>query len=44
MKGFNAMLVLPAVALFMLGVGAIAALGPARRGLSIQPNAVLKDD
>ena len=44
MKGFNAMLVLPAVALFMLGVGAIAALGPARRGLAIQPSAVLKDD
>ena len=44
MKGFNAFLVLPAVALFMLAVGAIAALGPARRGLAIQPSAVLKED
>src|SRR5687768_14733774 len=35
MKGFNAFLVLPAVALFMVAVGAIAALGPARRGLAI---------
>ena len=44
MKGFNAFLVLPAVALFMLAVGAIAAVGPARRGLAIQPSAVLKED
>jgi hypothetical protein len=44
MKGFNAFLVLPAVALFMVAVGAIAALGPARRGLAIQPSAVLKED
>jgi putative ABC transport system permease protein len=44
MKGFNAYLVLPAVALFMLAVGVIAALGPARRGLAIQPSAVLKED
>jgi hypothetical protein len=44
MKGFNAFLVLPAVAVFMLAVGAIAALGPARRGLAIQPSAVLKED
>ena len=44
MKGFNAFLVLPAVAIFMLVVGAIAALGPARRGLAIQPSAVLKED
>ena len=43
MKGFNALVVLPAVALFMLGVGAIAALGPARTGLAIQPSVVLKD-
>ena len=44
MNGFNAFLVLPAVALFMVVVGAIAALGPARRGLAIQPSAVLKED
>ena len=44
MRGFNAFLVLPAVALFMLGVGVIAALGPARRGLTIQPSIVLKEE
>jgi len=44
MKGFNAYLVLPAVGLFMLAVGALATLGPARRGLAIQPNVVLKQD
>jgi ABC-type antimicrobial peptide transport system permease subunit len=44
MKGFDALFVLPAVGLFMLGVGVIAALGPARRGLAIQPSAVLKED
>ena len=44
MRGFNASLVLPAVALFMLAVGVIASFGPARRGLAIQPSAVLKED
>lgn len=44
MRGFNAFLILPGVSLFMLGVGALAALGPARRGLSIQPSEVLKGD
>jgi hypothetical protein len=44
MKGFNAFIILPAVSLFMLGVGAIAALGPARRGLAIQPSVVLKEE
>ena len=44
MNGFNALLVLPAVAVFMLVVGVIAALGPARRGLAIQPSVVLKED
>jgi hypothetical protein len=44
MNGFNAFLVLPVVALFMIAVGAIAALGPARRGLKIQPSVVLKED
>jgi len=41
---FNTWLILPAVSLFMLGVGALAALGPARRGLAIQPITVLKED
>jgi ABC-type antimicrobial peptide transport system permease subunit len=44
LKGFNALLILPGVSLFMLIVGALAALGPARRGLAIQPSTVLKED
>ena len=44
MRGFNALVILPGVSVFMLVVGVIAALGPARRGLSIQPSAVLKAD
>ncbi|MGH7679842.1 MAG: ABC transporter permease [Gemmatimonadaceae bacterium] len=44
MDGFNALVIMPAVSLFMLGVGALAALGPARRGLAIQPSVVLKED
>jgi ABC-type antimicrobial peptide transport system permease subunit len=44
MHGFNAFLVLPGVSLFMLAVGALASLGPARRGLRIQPSVVLKED
>jgi putative ABC transport system permease protein len=42
--GFNAWVILPAVSLFMLAAGALAALGPARRGLAIQPSVVLKED
>jgi putative ABC transport system permease protein len=41
---FNALVIMPAVSLFMLIVGVLAALGPARSGLSIQPSAVLKGD
>ncbi|MEX2177392.1 MAG: ABC transporter permease [Gemmatimonadaceae bacterium] len=44
MRGFNAFVILPAAALFMLAVGVLAALGPARRGLAIQPSVVLKED
>ena len=44
MDGFNALVIMPGVSLFMLGVGALAALGPARRGLAIQPSVVLKED
>jgi predicted permease len=39
-----AVIILPAVSLFMLAVGVLAALGPARRGLGIQPSVVLKED
>ena len=44
MDNFNGFVILPAVALFMLIVGVLAALGPARRGLAIQPSVVLKED
>jgi putative ABC transport system permease protein len=44
MDNFNAEIVLPAVAFLMLAVGVLAALGPARRGLAIQPSVVLKED
>jgi putative ABC transport system permease protein len=44
MAGFNRAILLPGVSLFMMGVGAIAAMGPARRSLRIQPSAVLKGD
>jgi putative ABC transport system permease protein len=44
MTGFNRAILLPGVSLFMLGVGAVAAMGPARRSLRIQPSAVLKGD
>lgn len=35
--------VLPAVALLMVGVGLVAALGPARRGLAIDPTEALRE-
>lgn len=44
LRGFNAFVILPAVCLLMLAVGALAAVGPARRGLAIQPSVVLKED
>lgn len=44
MRGFNGWMIMSAVSLLMMIVGVLAALGPARRGLAIQPIAVLKDD
>lgn len=44
MDNFNGLVVLPVVAILMLIVGVLAALGPARRGLAIQPSVVLKED
>ena len=35
---------LPVIALLMLSVGMLAALGPARRGLRIQPTEALRED
>src|SRR5262245_52415931 len=40
----NAAVVLPLVALFMMAVGFVAALGPARRGLRIEPTEALRDE
>ena len=42
MRG-NAAIVLPLVALFMMAVGFVAALGPARRGLRIEPTEALRE-
>ncbi len=39
----NGPIVLPAVALFMIAVGCVAALGPVRRGLRIQPTEALRE-
>jgi hypothetical protein len=39
----NAAIVLPAVVLFMIGVGFLATLGPARRCLQIQPTEALRE-
>jgi ABC-type antimicrobial peptide transport system permease subunit len=40
----NAPVVLPLVALFMMAVGFVAALGPARRGLRIEPTEALREE
>jgi putative ABC transport system permease protein len=40
----NAAVVLPAVALIMMGVGFLAALGPARRCLRIEPTKALREE
>jgi ABC-type antimicrobial peptide transport system permease subunit len=43
MSGRGAIL-LPAVSALMLVIGLIAALGPARRGLAVQPTEALRED
>jgi putative ABC transport system permease protein len=43
MGGHRAVL-LPAVAAFMIAVGLLAALGPARRGLAVEPTEVLREE
>jgi predicted permease len=40
----NALVVLPLMALFMMAVGFVAALGPARRGLRIEPTEALREE
>jgi ABC-type antimicrobial peptide transport system permease subunit len=42
--GGNGRGILFGVALFMTVVGVLSALGPARRGLAIQPSTALKED
>jgi predicted permease len=42
--GPESIVILPLVSLFMVGVGVLAAMLPARRALSIQPTLVLKED
>jgi hypothetical protein len=42
--GGQGLLLLPLVAAFMLAVGLLAALGPARRGLAVQPTEALQQE
>jgi len=42
--GRHAFLLLPAVSALMLTVGVLAALGPARRGLAVQPTEALREE
>jgi len=42
--GISNVALLPVVALLMMLIGVLAALGPARRGLAIQPTEALRDD
>jgi predicted permease len=44
LMGGHAAAILPAVALFMTIVGLLSALGPARRGLAIQPTEALREE
>jgi predicted permease len=42
--GHPAFIIAPAVALLMMGVGLVAAIGPARRGLAVEPTEVLREE
>jgi hypothetical protein len=42
--GGNAALILPAVVVLMFSVGLLAAIGPARRGLAVQPTEALREE
>lgn len=44
MMGARAAIVLPAVSTFMMAIGLLAAAGPARRGLRINPTEALKQE
>jgi putative ABC transport system permease protein len=43
LMGGNAAIVMPGVAVFMIAIGFLAAIGPARRGLRIQPTEALRE-
>ena len=43
MMGEHALVILPIVAVILFTVGALAALGPARRGLAVQPTEALRE-
>ncbi|MGZ8414657.1 MAG: ABC transporter permease [Gemmatirosa sp.] len=40
----NGVILLPLVAALMMGIGLLAALGPARRGLAVQPTEALREE
>ncbi|MGH7575893.1 MAG: ABC transporter permease, partial [Longimicrobiales bacterium] len=42
--GGKSLILLPIVSALMMGVGLLAALGPARRGLSVQPTEALREE
>ena len=44
LMGGSGLLLVPGTALFMLVVGIVAAAGPARRGLNVQPTEALRAD
>ena len=41
---FGARIILPSVVVLMFTVGLLAAVGPARRGLAVQPTAALREE
>jgi ABC-type lipoprotein release transport system permease subunit len=42
--GGNALIILPSVVAVMSTVGLLAAIGPARRGLAVQPTDALREE
>jgi ABC-type antimicrobial peptide transport system permease subunit len=44
LMGGQGLIVLPFVSMIMLAVGVLAALGPARRGLRVQPTEALREE
>ena len=44
MMGGKALVLLPGVVVVMCAVGLLAAVGPARRGLAVQPTEALREE